>query len=61
MSEKSEFDELLFQYVEFYEQEQEDVVKEDKYRLDYSPDIISDFVEMLNESLSLRQDARFFG
>tara|TARA_R110002050_G_scaffold291316_1_gene445697 strand:+ start:2044 stop:2904 length:861 start_codon:yes stop_codon:yes gene_type:complete len=60
MSEKSEFDELLFQYVEFYEQEQEDVVKEDKYRLDYSPDIISDFVEMLNESLSLRQDARFF-
>ncbi|MDN3687243.1 hypothetical protein [Cyclobacterium jeungdonense] len=60
MSEKLEFEELLFKYVDFYEQEQKDVVKEDKDRLENSPDIISDFIEMFNESMSLRQDSRFF-
>ncbi|WP_163377793.1 hypothetical protein [Cyclobacterium sp. SYSU L10401] len=60
MSEKPEFEELLFKYIEFYEQEQKEIVKEDKERLENSPDIISDFIEMFNESMSLRQDSRFF-
>jgi hypothetical protein len=60
MSNDPEFDKLLVEYIDFYEETCGEEVSEDKYLLDNSDDIISEFIKMFDESLCLGQRERIF-
>lgn len=53
-----DFTELFVHFMRFYEDSGLDTVTEDKLRLENSDDIISDFIEMFNESLAYKQNYR---
>lgn len=55
---QNEFPKLLVEYIDFYEGNQFEIVEQDRGCLDQSEDIISDFIEMFNESLHFKDRDR---
>ena len=60
MSNELDFNKLLMEYIDFYEDTCEKEIRKDKTRLDNSDDIISEFNSIFNESLRLGQRERVF-